>query len=256
VALITASGGYFAASVNQEKSPLSTNVVPPATNVRTVDVRTAEHFGEQSDEAFSLLRDMSIFDLRSWRPVPESEKKNKRYSPVNYINYLHLKKVRPANIYYAHYDTPGSIIDLRCITHPAKIITIEKSEEHPGENWKEYIVEADVSEIPLNEEFLIVIEATYWNLFQNLAEEEASTYTDQDITALGELGLIVFFPASKPFKKYSLWSRVKPTANTTNKEKQYISPTVIYADTEAGRFIYWNITTRQSDHYYKLKWAW
>ena len=59
--------------------------------------------------------------------------------------------------------------------------------------------------------------ATYWNGFSNLKEEDASTYTDEEIHGLDELGLIVFFPEKKPYKESLRLDR----ANTTNKEDEY-----------------------------------
>lgn len=248
VALITlvssVTGTYFVTRANIQRPQPGTQVVPPPVTTKTV-----EAFGEMSDAAFQLLRDNSIFDLRSWRQVPESEKDN-RYSPANYINYLHVKKVKPVKNYYARYSTPGHhIIDLRCITHHAQILRREQPKEHPGEN--EYAIEVDVSEMPVNQEFLIVIEATYWNIFQNQKEEMAATYTDEDITALGELGLIVLFPENKPFTGYSLWSH----PNTNERDEQYILPSILYPD-KGGKFIYWSITTRKTNSTYTLKWTW
>src|SRR5262249_52460688 len=43
---------------------------------------------------YVLYKDISIFDLRGWKPVPP-ERMNEEYSPANYINYLHIKKTQP-----------------------------------------------------------------------------------------------------------------------------------------------------------------
>lgn len=245
VALITAVGGYLVATLgvrssSTEKAP----VVPPP------EVKTVEQLPAGTDEEFELLRDMSIFDLRSWKEVPGGAK-DTRYSPANYINYLHVKKLRPANKYVAHYATSGYAVDLRCITHQAAVLKRESPQDHPAEDaTKEYAIEVDVSDMPLNVEFLIVIEATYWNGFQGLMEEWAATYTDADISKLGELGLIVLLPEGKPFKSYSLW-----TGSETQRERQYIAPHAFYAD-QGGHFLYWSITTRQPNSHYKLRWKW
>lgn len=242
VALITALGGYLVAraSTSAQAAPASTVVPEPA-------VTTVPSLPSGTDAAFELLRDMSIFDLRSWREVP-AEAMDSRFSPANYINYLHVKKIRPADTYVAHYGTSGYAVDLRCITHRAKVLRREDTED---EHEKEYAIEVDVSDMPLNTEFLIVIEATYWNGFQGPADEWAATYTDDDIRELGELGLIVLLPESKPFKSYSLWTG--PDGGGADKE--YIAPHGFYAD-KNGRFLYWSITTRKPRSHYTLRWTW
>jgi hypothetical protein len=95
---------------------------------------------------------------------------------------------------------------MRCITHNATIFKEDKPGEHDGE--KRYAVEVDLSEVSLNEEFLIVIEATYWNGFSNLFREDASTNVDGETEELKELSLIIFLPESKPFKSYRLKRKI------------------------------------------------
>ncbi len=70
---------------------LPANVVPPPKNLTVVP-----ELNEPEGDAFRLLRDISIFDLRAWKPVPPALMKTQRVSPVSYINYLHVKKVRPS----------------------------------------------------------------------------------------------------------------------------------------------------------------
>src|SRR5688572_13773845 len=222
--------GYLAAANRNPDNSKQTTVVPPPQ-----DLKTVPKLGESGGQGIETLRDISIFDLRAWRQVPESEKNN-RYSPVNYINYLHIKKTRPANVYRAHYATSGIAIDLRCITHQANILLQATPIEHSGTSMKEYAVEINVENVPVDQEFLIVIEGTYWNSFQNLQQESASTYTDQEIDQLQELAVIVLLPESKPFKNYRLWNNPE---NSNNKEV-YREQSKFYPD-QHGRFLYWSI---------------
>src|SRR5215216_1876086 len=196
VALITAIGaaftGYIARGAGEK---------PPAIQVVPVpdQITKTSKLADSSSPGISILKDISIFDLRSWRQVPPDQV-DKRYSPVNYINYLHVKKTRPEKRLIAHYATGGSAIDLRCITHGAKIYLREDPEEHAGSEVKEYAVEVDIEDVPVGKEFLVVIEATYWNSFQDPLNESASTYTDDDIDELNELALIILLPESKTLK--------------------------------------------------------
>jgi len=214
-------------------------VVPPREPV-TVDSLPAPSTSE-----FELLRDMSLWDLRGWREVPPNKTAD-RVSPAHYLNYLHVKKRMPVNTYTAHYSTGGAAIDLRSITHASEVFK-EGSQQHPGE--LNYAVKVDVSGVPVGQEFLIVIEATYWNGFQRQLES-AATYTDNDIGDLGELGMIVLFPDGKPFQDVR---RVEVSEERT--ERDYRQPDTFYADRD-GRFIYWDVRTRQPNKHYKLTWKW
>jgi len=241
---VTGVTGYLVAKQRISSERVSTAVVPPNPNVRTVP-----KLNEESGEGFETLRDISVFDLRGWKQVGADS--NPRTSPANYINYLHVKKTRAVSIYRAHYATSGTAIDLRCITHEAQILLQAAPTEHSGQQVKEYEVDVDISGVPIDQEFLIVIEGTYWNSFQNLLEETASTYTNNDIAQLDELSLFVLLPENKPFKGYKLWAQTSGGSART----EYRDPNRVYADRD-GHFIYWSILGRKPDHHYQLSWNW
>jgi hypothetical protein len=254
VALITTLGGgiagFVVASVNvkankpnEEKAP-SLTVVPVPANIRTVP-----SLGKSDTEGTMTLRDISIFDLRAWKDVPEAEKAT-RYSPVNYINYLHVKKTKAKKEYLAHYTTTGIAIDLRCITHDAEILEVKPNKEHPGTMEKTYAVRINIETMPIDKEFLIVIEGTYWNSFQSPGEQSASTYTDRDISQLDEIALIVLLPDNKPCRNVKYWGY--PDGKD---KKTYRESARRYEDVQ-GRFIYWSILERAPDHHYKVTWEW
>ncbi len=196
---------------------------------------------------YALLKDISIFDLRGWKPIPK-DSTNQKYSPANYINYLHVKKTKPIDKIVAHYSTGGFDIDLRCITHNYKPYEEDpKSSEHP--NQKNYGIEIDVSNYPLNQEFLIVIEATYWNGFNNIIKESASTYTDEEIAGLQELALIILLPYDKPIKDVLRFSgRHSQMQPYRDEEKFFID--------ENKRFVFWSVKNIKADTHYQLEWTW
>ena len=216
--------------------------VVPIGPVRSVDALP------ESPEGIALLKDISVFDLRAWVPVPARDL-DRRLSPVNYINYLHLKKTGAADKYIIHYATSGYAIDLRCITHEFAVLQREPSPQHTGA--KEYALSVDTSREQIGQEFLIVVEGTYWNGFSNPTIEEASTYTDRDISPLGELALIVLFPETKPFTQYTLLAGKSDSDSTV----PYRGLHALYADANK-HFIYWSIHDRDPDHHYKLQWTW
>jgi hypothetical protein len=223
------------------KVEIAGTIVPPPKDLTAVpELRKPE------GDAFRLVRDVSIFDLRAWKMVPLNLS-TQRVSPVNYINYLHVKKVRAADTFIAHYSTSGSAIDLRCITHNARITQKQMSDPVAP---KSYAVEVDVRTVELNREFLIVIEGTYWNSFQNLKEETAATYIDPDGRDLEELALIILLPETKPFTRAD-----RMTGDEHSKDQPYRGLDSFYADRD-GRFIYWSIKERQIDRHYYVKWTW
>lgn len=217
-------------------------VVPPPSVLKIVDLPTPSSVGTD------LLKDISVFDLRAWVPVQGADR-NRRISPVNYINYLHLRKTKAVGKYIIHYGTGGYAIDLRCVTHSFVVYQRNASPQHL--QGKEYAVEVDISHEQVDKEFLIVVEATYWNGFSNIESESASTYTDRDINSLGELALIVLFPETKPFTSYELLEGSSDTENVT----PYRGVHAFYADSNK-RFIYWSVRQREPDHHYKLQWGW
>jgi hypothetical protein len=231
-------------SIQRERS----RIVPPQV-VPPVEAKNVSALPKQSgDEDFALLKDISVFDLRSWRPVPADQLAT-RYSPVNYINYLHVRKKRAeSGRYIAHYSTKGYALDLRCVTHPASIVRAE-SPDHPGETT--YAIEVDVDRERVDSEFLVVIEATFWNGFNDPKESTASTYTDRDITPLGELALVVLFPESKPFKS----SRLMTKKHDEEEFQPFSGTNRTYSD-KNNHFIYWSIIERSPDTHYQLQWTW
>jgi hypothetical protein len=252
VALITTVGGvltgYFASVGlrNKEEKPPAIAVVPDQKPVEVDELPK-----ESNDDDYELIKDISIFDLRNWKYTPE-EDKNTKYSAVNYTNYLHVKKLKPINFITAHYSTSGYGIDMRCITHPAPVFKKKEVPDafHDKPNDKEYAIQIDVSKVEVGKEFLIVVEATYWNAFNDQNKNDASTYTGKEVKGMQELGLIVFFPDNKPFKEMEYYNTPE-----NGEETPYLSNSTIFPD-KNKKFIYWSIKERLPNNHYTLKWTW
>jgi hypothetical protein len=244
-AVIIAIGSYLTGVGAQPNSAQPGPSVPPAeaTEVPVLPQRPPANI-------YTVFKDISIFDLRSWRPMQDtSRRKDGRISPVNYTNYLHVKKLVEVDTFTAHYATSGSAIDLRCITHKDTVFVDKNSVHHKGAI--EYAVQVDISEVPVNEEFLIVIEGTYWNGFRDIQSETASTYTDLQTAGLKELGLVVFLPTDKPFESTEIYRQVgkNPTELVTH------DIGTLYRD-ESKLFVYWNVGNIKPDTHYTIKWDW
>jgi predicted acylesterase/phospholipase RssA len=214
--------------------------------------------GDNPPDEFQTIRDISMWDLRGWTSV--STFSSPRTSPANFINYLHVRKKKTtANAYRAHYETQGSLIDAHCITHSSNlestigIAPLPTSPNHTGEkDAKEYDVVVDVSNEPVGKEFLIVIEATYWNGFQENVGK-VTTYSDLDISGLEELAVFVLLPESRPLKHP--WYTYRASAAAADTEVTFKKQSITATD-QTGRFIYWSITDREPSHHYSINWKW
>ena len=221
-------------------------IVPPVLAKEVLQLNP-----ETGASEIETLRDVSMWDLRSWKRVPLVQA-NTRYSPVNYVNYLHVRKLREAKTYRAHYSTSGALIDIRCITHPYTVLQRTGLDTaHPGEGKKTYELDVDVGDAQVGHEFLIVIEATYWNNFQEAGSQEVATYTDEDMRQMDELAIFILMPESKPFHNPQRWQRV--TSSETR--EPYDGNERFYTDKD-GRFMYWSIQNRRPNHHYQLTWDW
>ena len=215
---------------------------------QVVPTQVAKLPAETSDDAdFDLLKDISVFDLRGWKPVP-ADAKDSRYSPANYTNYLHLRKKTAAKTYVIRFGTTGYAIDARSMSHSGTLYTTATKKDP---ELKEYALEVDVSSEPIGKDFLLVIEGTYWNGFSNPEKEFASTYTNKDMMSLGELGLLVLFPEQKPFKTFELLQRTELAAKFTSMTEN----SKFYPDS-GKQFIYWSVTNRRPSTEYKIEWGW
>lgn len=201
---------------------------------------------------YTLLRGVTVFDLRAWKPFEGIDRKKKRTQPVYCIDYLTIIKTKECDKYVLHFATLGFGIDLRSITHKVEILKREVPVQHPDEEgWIEYQMEVDISSMPLNKEFLIILEGTYWNGFINNFSEYASTYTGDDVDNLKELALIIIFPTKKPFKTFELLVR-----GGNGKDDRYRGPSnSLYFD-DNKQLIYWNIGEREKNRHYTIKWDW
>jgi len=241
VEIVVVSVAGFSAYVKAAAaSPLA--IVPPSPTVPTPDLPP------EADAGFVLLRDISMWDLRGRVEIP-ANRGGDRVSPAHYINYLHLKKTAAVGKYVAHYQTGGSGIDLRCITHSAKIY--EKTNPTVHESGHEYAVEVDVSADAVGQEFLLVIEGTYWNGFQG-STGDVETYTDSDTSALGELAIFVLFPESNHIKGQPQLTEID---SNSKQERQIRESTQLFRDS-SGQFVYWNVTSRRPNKHYRIGWEW
>ncbi len=195
-------------------------------------------------DGFETLRDVSVWDLRAWKKVP-SGNTNDRYSPVNYVNYLHVKRTRPGTgPYVAHYSTEGDAIDIRCLTHHC-----EQLEVKPAVAPTRHKYEVRVDNVGAGES-LLVIEATYWNSFQK-PHEWVVTYAENDAGKLLELVTFILLPESRKMVGYNTVFM----EGEGRSEKAFLAPSTIYKDA-AGHVLFWSVPKPEKGFFYKVYWDW
>jgi len=218
-------------------------VVPPGA------VEEREALPTSGPEELIIPSDVSVFDLRFWKPVPPDRTFNSPVSPVNYSNYLRVIKKKAVDRLYAHYATSGLKIDLQCATHSYRVMRKRQQDIHEGE--KEYAIEIDISKEPMGKSFLVLVQATYWNGFRNRSREDAMTYIDKDSAVPDDLSLILLLPQKKPVQHLQLDQSSDEGENWIpypNQDEAYRDPEGLYA--------YWGVRSKKAGNHYRLTWTW
>jgi hypothetical protein len=223
---------------------------PPPASVAQVQM-----IQEPSYKSFRFLRDMSLLDLRAidvapwytelpgWKLLGQKE----RIKPAILKNYMTVKKVDSVNYIHLTYATSGKL-DVRCPTHQATFRRSERIEEGTlVETWE---VIADVSTIPVGQEFEIVVEATYWNAFSGKDGDDYTTY-GHDQAEPEQISIIAFFPEDKPYKNVQM-TEISPVTKISG-------PVQGLTESWPGpqnRTFYWTVSSQRPNWYYKLAWKW
>jgi hypothetical protein len=234
----------FPVLLSAASRPSSTT--PVARSFQQVDT-----IPDPSYTAFRFVRDTTMLDLHntakdsvmSRLPIV-GEKSN----PVNLTNTMRVRKVSASSVISFTYATSG-MLDIRCLTQQCKLKRASQKDVHSGGELKEtWEVTADVSDIPVGEEFEVVIEATYWNAFDAPQKQWYASYAN-DQTEPETLATLVLFPTSKPFSEYS--TLAYPHGSTQAQLFGGVSKIVPSSDKLS---IYWEIPNAQGDKTYEIHW--
>jgi hypothetical protein len=208
-----------------------------------------------SGDKICTLRDIMAWDLREVVPVAESENKTRKISPSRFINYLHIVRRPGAGVVFrAHYGTSGYGIDFNVITHNIINDKVKKKSvdlRHKGDGFEQYALEVDISQEPIDKEFLLIVEGTYWNGFRK-PQETAETYADDETSPDGELAILVLFPHAYPPRnvRHLQFASDKPDEPGLPYKGTGLSP-----DT-SGTYLYWSIRSHQPKYHYQMSWEW
>jgi hypothetical protein len=230
----------------------SSNVtIPPPPSA----VQTVQKISDPSYESFRFIRDVSILDLRSVDSAPwyfhlpgySLVHKKSRICPGILKSYMILKKIMPIDKIHLVYATSGKL-DVRCLTHVADYKKTEQIVDSKLiETWE---VIADVSTVPVNQEFEIAVEATYWDGFSGKLGDDYTTYAHTQ-TEPEVLSVLILFPDNKPFKD------IKATEYSSSGGNGHpIQGDVRTTPGPQNQTFYLTTVSQRPNEYYKIAWAW
>ena len=241
--ILIGSPSYF---VFTAKATPSISVVPKPPDSAVEEVN---HLDKPNYEALVFLKDIRVVDLRSRRKIPKSME-DKPFSPTTWTRYTLVRKTRQVDDITFQFATTGVGLSPRCLSHPYKLRRAVESDIHGGrilkQNWE---IVVNVSEVPVDQEFLIINEVTYWNSFRGEESEWASIKAQSETTE--EIGLLVIFPDEKPYKHFTMFSY--PHGSD---QKQPFRGDLSIFPSKTFRTFYWKIPNPRADYAYELDWTW
>lgn len=229
------------------------NVTTPPPPSAVLQVRTIP---DPTYRAFRFLRDVSILDLRAalsrpwyaYLPGFKLARSKPRIRPGVLRNYMVVTKLEPIDTIHLVYGTSGRL-DVRCLTHEARYEYAEQ--QRGGTESESWDVIADVSAIPVGQDFEIAVEATYWNGFVGEDGDDYTTYSHEQ-SEPEQLSVILLFPDDKPSKGSIAATEYGGNA-VVGRPLQ--TPTISFAGSKNLTF-YWSTVSTRPNYYYKLAWAW
>jgi len=157
--------------------------------------------------------------------------------------------MQPAQQLSFQFATTGVGLDPRCLTHHYSLKKAVEPDVHGdrrlGENWE---VQVDVSDVPLNEEFLVINEITYWNAFRGEDQDWAAIKAEKDTR---EIALLLLFPQDKPYKSYELYAY----PHGSGKQKLFAGESTIFPS-KNHMTLFWKVNNPKTDYTYEIVWTW
>jgi hypothetical protein len=222
---------------------------PPQPDRKSPHEVTAqkEELKSPSLEAFEVLSDDRVVDLRAWRQLPANDPTAEAF--VIFNNRRVLLKVKPAETYATQFSTSGRDLHLRAINpNPDFAYVLASEGVVGGQVMKVRQVVMDVSNVDLQREFTAQTMATFCDSLQK-----------PDELWLGLNGyhgslrssMLLLFPKDRPFKDFTL--RVAPTSNSP--PVPYTDPVITFKG-ENNSWIYWEVGATKDKYVYRIDWTW
>jgi hypothetical protein len=216
--------------------------------------RPVETLPEETRGNFAPVSDELVWDLRAW--VAPEKRSEERGSPAYLSEYLVLKRTASVDQLVLHFATTGTAIDIWCPTHDGEVLLRKPGEgAHPSH---EYALVLDVSKMKLNQPFVVIVNAIYWNSFKDAEVEDASNYTMAKVEE-GPFRMTVLLPPDKPVKSVSAKvAENEESGEAADKEEHYddYSRAADLSVPKDRSRITWNITDKRPNSHYRLAWTW
>ncbi|MFT5471071.1 MAG: serine/threonine protein kinase [Verrucomicrobiales bacterium] len=199
------------------------------------------------------VRKSQIFDMRGWKQMT-SDSGDELVSAATMITSLVLKKTSTeADKFYIRPKTSGLDVYTKLPGFDYHVKIPYEPRAVGNEHLKERIIIVDVSDKPVDAEFLLKSVSTYWNSMQ--ADDQwagaliSSSVISQQITLI--------FPEVKPFTSYKLMvSRVGNQRTRPIPLSEEGSTYRVVADENYSGWIYLEILKPKIGHVYQIFWDW
>lgn len=221
------------------------SIVPvPLSFIETSDA------AEPTLDGFRVLRDVRVIDLRARVPVPASQRLTTKLSPTNWTRYTLLRKLSDARKHVVfEFATTGFDISLRSLTHDAIPEKVTVPHLHGNVMLKHtWRLPIDVQRVRINQDFLVINEATYWNAFAGDDKEWAAMPVTDNTDYVA---MLVIFPEDKPFKSFDLYEKPR----FSKELKRFPSPWTTFNGANHQTLL-WQIDKPTKGYEYQVNWTW
>ncbi len=154
-----------------------------------------------SFEGLTISAFEKLFDLRSWRHVPAELRQREAIEPALQQTVYTIRRASNATSVAFRLKTSGVGIMPEIPTLDARIYqTMLDDERYP----KHVLAKIDLSRIPPDMEYPVIVRGTFWNGFQKPIEDAGfKTYTNGD-----QGKMIILFPQNRIPRRFTFWQIV------------------------------------------------
>lgn len=230
---------------------LSATVKSHVTVPEPQHVETVDRIPDPNYSAFIFLRDESILDLRGLAKsslLARMPWLSQKSNPVNLLNAMRIRKTAQEDLISFTYATSGKL-DIRCLTHRCTLRRAIEADQHgTGELKETWEVTANVANVPVGDEFELIVEATYWNAFDTPEKQWYATYPNRQ-SQPETVSTLVLFPERKPFAEYETLAY----PHGSNSSQLFIGASRIVPAPDKLS-LYWEIPNAEGNDTYELHW--
>lgn len=205
----------------------------------------------QDRSAFEVLEDRRVWDLRLWRPVP-TDRRTEYVSAVCLSDRQRIKKIKPVDEYRGEARTSGLVafIEPASSSRPFRIVAQQEQEFVGAEQMKARQFILDIGDVPVDQEFEVRTETTFWNNLQN--------DKDRWLGVIGYSGsfkvsMLFIFPSDRPVGDFRLL--VAPAGKTRQDPIPYTGRKTLIVGPNRD-YLYWDVREPKANRVYIVHWKW